>query len=213
MRLTTIARPAVVLAAVAACAVPAATATAGTTDRDHDHMPDRWERSHHLNTHRNDAARDADRDGLRNLAEYRAGTDPRDRDSDDDGLSDKAEHAGTVASFANGTLTLTLFDGTTLTGTVDGRTEIECDDAAAPTAPAPATGTSTAALRHDGADDRDDDRGDDDRRGRDGDEAEDENEDEDGGCTTAALVPGATVDEAVVAVTAAGRAFRKIELG
>lgn len=213
MRIATIARPAVLVAAVAACAVPAAAATARPADRDRDHMPDRWEQRHHLNTHRNDARGDADHDGLRNLAEFKAGTDPRNRDSDEDGVSDKAEHAGTVASFANGTLTLSLFDGSTLTAKVDDRTEIECDEAA----PSTTGGTSTAALRHDrGDDDRGDDRGDDDRRGDDpGDDdgAESDDENAGDGCTAAALVPGATVDEAMVAVTAAGKVFRKVELG
>lgn len=219
--------PVAALAAIAALSLPAA-ASARAADRDHDHMPDRWEVRHHLNTHRNDAQRDADHDGLRNLAEFRAGTDPRRADSDGDGLDDGDEQAGTVASFSGGVLTLTLFDGSTLTATVTGATEIECaDDAAAP-APTP----TTATTRHDGGDDRSgEDAGDappaapatapatttpahdagDDHGGAGDDQGE--NEDEHGGCTPAALVPGARVDEAVISLTSTGKVFRKIELG
>ncbi len=59
--------------------------------RDHDKLPDRWERKHHLNLKKNDAKRDRDRDGLSNLREYRAHTNPRKKDSDRDGLKDGAE--------------------------------------------------------------------------------------------------------------------------
>jgi hypothetical protein len=51
-------------------------------------MPDRWERKHRLSVKRDDAARDRDRDGLRNIAEYRAKTDPNRADSDRDGVRD-----------------------------------------------------------------------------------------------------------------------------
>ena len=78
--------------AFALLAVPAA-ASATPRDRDHDGMPTRWERSHHLNPNRNDAAKDPDRDGLRNLAEFRSHTDPRDADTDNDGVNDANEDA------------------------------------------------------------------------------------------------------------------------
>jgi hypothetical protein len=46
-------------------------------DRDQDGMPDDWERANGLNPDDPaDAARDLDSDGLTNLAEFRAGTDP-----------------------------------------------------------------------------------------------------------------------------------------
>lgn len=206
---------------------------ASARDRDHDHMPDRWEAAHGLNIHVNDARRDHDHDGLRNLAEFRAQTDPSRKDSDGDGIGDRAEHAGTVTSFTAGVLTLTLFDGTTLAAKVDDSTELECKSPApAPAAPAtasaarhgdgggddgeqtapPAPGTPAPAAGDDGdhqgspsggdqGDDQGDDSGDDDGAGDNG-----------GSCTTAALTPGARVDEAVLAVTSAGRVFRKVEL-
>lgn len=70
-----------------------ATATSGavTRDRDRDGLPDRWERRHHLSTAKKSAGKDPDRDGLRNLREYRLRTNPRKKDTDGDGLRDRAE--------------------------------------------------------------------------------------------------------------------------
>ncbi|PTL59650.1 hypothetical protein [Paraconexibacter algicola] len=79
------------LAALTAVLATPALALAGAGDRDHDRMPDRWERSHQLSTRSDDSARDTDRDGLSNRGEYLSGTDPRDRDSDDDGVRDARE--------------------------------------------------------------------------------------------------------------------------
>jgi len=59
--------------------------------RDHDRMPDRWEKKHHLNVKKNDANRDRDRDGLSNYGEYRSHTNPRKKDSDHDGRRDGRE--------------------------------------------------------------------------------------------------------------------------
>jgi len=60
-------------------------------DSDCDGMPDWWEIQHGLNSLVNDASGDADGDGLTNLQEYLAGTNPRAADTDGDGLNDKAE--------------------------------------------------------------------------------------------------------------------------
>ena len=59
--------------------------------RDHDRMPDRWEKKHHLNVKKNDAKRDRDCDGLSNYGEYRSRTNPRKKDSDHDGRRDSRE--------------------------------------------------------------------------------------------------------------------------
>src|SRR3954470_12038281 len=84
----------------------AGTAQASSSDRNHDGLPDRWERAHHLSLHVNQARRDQDRDGLNNRGEYRAGMNPHKRDSDGDGIADGKENAGSVTSFANGVLTI-----------------------------------------------------------------------------------------------------------
>jgi hypothetical protein len=70
-----------------------ATAASGAAprDRDHDRLPDRWERRHHLSTSKKSAKKDPDQDGLRNLREYRLRTNPRRKDTDRDGLRDRAE--------------------------------------------------------------------------------------------------------------------------
>src|SRR3954447_23202507 len=104
----------------------AGSAQAATGDRNRDGLPDRWERSHHLSLRVNQARRDQDHDGLNNRAEYRAGMNPHDRDSDDDGVADGRENAGSVTSFANGVLTLTLAKGGTLTAKVTDATRIQC---------------------------------------------------------------------------------------
>ena len=112
--------------AVAAFAVLALPAGAMARDRDHDKMNDRWEARHGLNIHRNDAAGDPDKDGLKNLGEFRARTNPRDADTDNDGIEDGNETSGTVDSFVEdsanpgtGVLTIKLADAV---GVVAGRT-------------------------------------------------------------------------------------------
>jgi len=75
---------------LACLAVPAAT-RAVVRDRDHDRLPDRWERRHSLSTRKASAKGDPDHDRLTNLREYRLRTNPRRADTDGDGLRDRAE--------------------------------------------------------------------------------------------------------------------------
>jgi hypothetical protein len=189
----------VALATMAASLVLAAGAQA--RDRNHDRIPDRWERHHHLSLQRDQARRDQDHDGLRNRGEFRARLDPRDADSDNDGIDDGDEHAGTVDSFQNGVLTIALAGGGTLTGQVTDATEIECDGDSAEASREPESGDDR------GDDQADDDPGDDDQ----GDDNDDQGED--GSCGTDALQRGTTVDEAELRARDGAATFEKIELG
>jgi hypothetical protein len=78
--------PMVVIAYLAASATASA-----PRDRDHDRLPDRWERKYHLSSARPSAKRDPDRDRLINRRELRRHTHPRRADTDGDHLLDGAE--------------------------------------------------------------------------------------------------------------------------
>jgi hypothetical protein len=80
--------------AVVAAMLFAIPASAVKSDRNGDRIPDRWEKRHHLSLNKDQSRRDQDRDGLRNLAEFRNHTDPRDADSDGDGTDDMTECHG-----------------------------------------------------------------------------------------------------------------------
>ena len=168
--------------AMALLAVPAG-ALAKRSDRNHDRIPDKWERAHHLSTRVNVARRDPDKDGLTNLSEFRHNTDPQSADTDSDGIddgnevrdhtnpdspdsnqdgvTDDQEIAGTVASLdSNNLLTIQLpADGAgTVSGTVNDQTKIECDDSSDGQTQQPATATaaddgSDDGTSHDGSND------------------------------------------------------------
>lgn len=104
-----------------------------------------WAKKHKLTG--NWRAKDADKDGLKNFAEYKQGTNPRkadtdrdglkdghevasgndplDRDTDGDGVKDGDEHAGVVTSFDGETITIRQFNGPVLTALVDDACEAE----------------------------------------------------------------------------------------
>jgi hypothetical protein len=178
---------------------PGAMAHSWKGDRNHDRIPDRWERANHLSLKVNQARRDQDHDGLRNRAEFLAGDNPREADTDDDGIEDGQEKAGTVVSFTGGVLIVHLFNGDDVKGTVDADTEIECED----------TTTAARAADDGGGDDHGDDDNDD--QGDD-DQGDDDNDEDEAGCDAAALTQGAIVKEAELKATATGLVFREIEL-
>ncbi len=113
--------------AVAASMMLVGTALANGNDRNRDGLPDRWEKAHHLSQAVKQAGRDQDHDGLKNRGEWRARLDPWDDDTDDDGTDDSDENAGTVKSFEDDVLTLTLAGGGELSAKVTDDTDIECD--------------------------------------------------------------------------------------
>jgi hypothetical protein len=80
---------AIAAAVVALLAVFAGPALA--RDRNHDRLPDGWERANHLGLRIKQTKRDQDRDKLANKLEYRYKTNPRKADTDSDGLKDGDE--------------------------------------------------------------------------------------------------------------------------
>lgn len=216
---------ALVLGALALLAMPS---LAAAKDRNHDRIPDRWEKRHKLSLTVNQAGRDQDRDHLRNRAEFLAGDNPRDRDSDDDGVMDGSEQAGTIASFdaETGRLVIDLFGTDTIAGFVNDETEIKCDDDSA-------GATISSEGSGSGEEEPGDDRGGNgeevgDDNGGQGEEPGDDNSgpgsensgpgsegDDDQGdrlCTTAELVPGAVVEEAELKVSNGQATFHEVEL-
>jgi hypothetical protein len=205
---------AMALGALALLAMPG---IAAAKDGNHDRIPDRWEKRHHLSLNVNQAGRDQDGDHLRNLGEFRAGDNPRDDDSDDDGVADGEENAGTIASFdaASGKLVINLFNKDTVSGLVTGETEIKCEGV---------DDSSSSASTSSGEPEPGDD------NGGNGEEPGDDNGGSDnsspgpdnsgpgnnGGavnCTTADLIPGAVVQQAELEVSNGAATFHEVELG
>lgn len=205
-------------AAVGLIAILALPGAAAAKDRNHDHIPDRWEKRHHLSTKVNQARRDQDRDHLRNRAEFEAETNPRDPDSDNDGIPDGEENAGEIESFnpTSGELTIALFGGGTISGLVTEETEIECDNQASATASASSEGDEA------GEEDNNDEASEDEQQGED--QGEDDGVEEEAGddqgaqevdstsCTSADLKEGAIVDEAELKAENGTATFEKVEL-
>jgi hypothetical protein len=227
---------ALALGALALLAMPS---LAAAKDRNHDRIPDKWEKRHHLSLKVNQARLDQDRDHLRNRAEFLAGDNPRDDDSNDDGVIDGQENAGTIASFdpATGKLTINLFGGETLSGLVGEGSEIKCEDHSGASASSEGSGSGEAEPGDDqgGEAEPGDDNGGqgeeepgDDRGGEEpGDDHGGDNSgpgsessgpgrgddgDEGSTCTTADLVPGAVVQEAELKVANGQATFEEVEL-
>lgn len=199
---------AVLLAAVAGILVLALPAAASARDRNHDNIPDKWEKHYNLSLKVNQAHRNQDRDNLNNHQEFRLGTDPRDADTNDDGTED-GDNGGVIESFDSntGTLVIDEADGSTLTGQVTDATQIKCEHGDGMPGDGDGPGDDKV-TRHDGGGgdgpgDGDGDPGD--GEGGPGDPGDG------GSCTTADLVQGAAVSEAELDDT--GTVFEKIELG
>jgi hypothetical protein len=229
---------ALALAAIAVLALPSL-AAAKHRDRNHDRIPDRWEKRHHLSLKVNQAGRDQDRDRLKNRAEFMAGDNPRKADSDGDGIPDGEENAGRILSFdpTTGKLAIGLFGGDTVSGLVTGATEIECHGGTG--ASTSDAGLGDGESGEDGPGDQGPEAGDDDSdSGESGDDDSGENEvgddsseeepgddhggeaapgsdpagGEHGNCTTAAFVEGTVVREAELKLTGGSAVFEKVEL-
>jgi hypothetical protein len=220
---------ALALGALALLAMPS---LAAAKDRNHDRIPDRWEKKHHLSLKVNQARKDQDGDHLRNRAEFLAGDNPRKADTNGDGVMDGEENAGTIASFdeATGKLTIDLFGGENISGLVTEETEIKCEDNGG--ASASSDGTSGGEQSGDGQGEPGDDNGGEEEAGDDnggqgeeepGDDngQEEESGDDSGGdnsgsgngnCTTADLTPGAVVQEAELKIENGKAVFEKVEL-
>jgi hypothetical protein len=201
--------------AVAMLALPGA-ALAKSRDRDHDKMPDKWEKAHHLSTHKKNAKRDPDRDGLSNIREFHLRMNPRDADTDNDGVKDGNENGGTITAFdpQTGELTIQTASNHSVTGLVTDQTEIECEnagDAEHQDEHGDDNGDASAAHHGDEGDNSGPGRGDD---GDDNDGHGDDNDDENEGdqCSTADLTPGAAVHEAELGISSQGDVWEKVEL-
>ncbi len=209
-------------------------------DRNHDGIPDKWEKKHHLSLKVNQARRDPDHDGLNNKQEFQDNTNPRDADTDNDGLTDGQEVevgdnprdadtdndgdrdgdeiSGKVLSFdqgtdndpSTGTLTIQSADGT-VSGAVDSSTRIECKNEGDGE-----HGDLHASDHGDensgsGSGDEGDNGGS--GSGDEGDNGGSGSGDQAGNCSTADLTPGAVVHEAKLRTASDGTAtFTKVEL-
>jgi hypothetical protein len=126
------------------------------------------------------------------------------------------DKAGTIASFTNGVLTLTLTDGSNVSGKVSERTEIECSSTMATAARDGGQGEDNGQGDDNGNDGQSssgpgDGEHHDDSAGS-GDTGDDDAQDEAEHCTTAALVPGASVKDAFLSVSSEGSTWVKVEL-
>jgi hypothetical protein len=202
------------LASLAALAAPSQ-----AKDRNGDRIPDRWERSHHLTLKVNQARKDQDHDGLKNRAEFRSQTDPRDADSDNDGVKDGKEDAGTIAKISGDMVTVNLFHGSSITAKVTPQTDIECDtggddngDGSGDEGEGDNNGNhgdnNERSLRHDSGGEESNGSNNDDN----GDNNNGDHESDNQACPVGAFKEGATVQEADIKLSNGDAVFEKIEL-
>lgn len=208
-------------------------------DRNHDGIPDKWEKRFHLSLKVNQAKRDPDHDGLNNRQEFQDRTNPRKADTDGDGLNDGQEMEvgdnpnnpdtnndgvddgdeinGTVQSFDSGTglLTILLPDGTTTrSGTVTSSTEVKCEGADGEHGDLHSSdnGGDSGDGDHSGSSSGDENQANEANEPNEANEANEANEENDNqaACT---IAPGDVVHEAKLATDANGNAtFTKVEL-
>jgi hypothetical protein len=122
------------------------------------------------------------------------------RSGDDSAASNSTQNAGTVASFSNGVLTLTLNDGSMVSGQVTDATEVKCEGAE----PQEMEHSRHADGDHGGGSNGGDDNGNDDDQGEDAQGA--------AMCSSANLVPGAIVQDAELRISGPGAIWREVEL-
>jgi hypothetical protein len=209
------------LVGVLAIALPG---TASARDRNHDKIPDKWEQHHHLSLHKNQSRRDQDRDQLKNRQEFKARTNPREADTDGDGVPDGEENAGTIASFDGTTLTINLFNGSSVSGMVTDGTEIKCeaagddndqgdDDQGDDDGDNSGSGGGGDDVRTASAMSHHDDGGGDDDNSGSGSGDDDNSGDGNGeNCTTADLTPDTVVHEADLELSNGQATFDEVEL-
>ncbi|MDQ6606056.1 MAG: hypothetical protein M3Z06_05840 [Actinomycetota bacterium] len=131
------------------------------------------------------------------------------------GIPTPAENAGTVQSFNAGVLTLSLADGSTVTGRVTDGTEIECEAADMSGMHADGDGgggQGGADNSGPGSGGNQGQRGDDNGGGDDNGDRGDDNGNDNPTCMTGGLVAGAVVRSAELRISSAGATWDKIEL-
>ena len=118
--------------------------------------------------------------------------------------NNSAQNAGTVASFSNGVLTLTLNDGSMVSGHVAGTTEIKCDAGQAQEMEHQRHADGDHGGGSNGGDDNVDNN----------DNNDDQGQDEQGApmCSTANLAPGMIVRDAELTITGSSASWKDLEL-
>ncbi|MDX6606461.1 MAG: hypothetical protein QOD14_1001 [Solirubrobacterales bacterium] len=206
-------------------------------DRNHDQIPDKWEKKFHLSLKVDQANKDQDKDHVDNLNEFQEGTSPRSKDSnhngrpdgledaDHDGLNNAAEDQTAnlpndqdtdnngVLDGAENAGTIAGFDGTTLTidlaggGQVSGTVDASTEIKCETEDQLEADDSSDPGVASTSSDDGSSDDGSSDD-GSTEDLPGDSSGDGGSVCTTADLTPGTPVHEAELS----GTTFEKVEL-